>query len=254
MREHPTSERLNDLVDGLLEGHELRATEAHLAGCPACADQVEGLSRLLGSLERLPLEARPPRDLWPGIQSLIAADLIAAERGQAGDPAASLPGDSGRTEGGPAKVLAFPGGRAERASPLRRRLSVTVPQLAAAAAVVALVSAGSVWLTLSGGTAPMAEARDPAAGASPFVVTAATPLDAALGDLEAALTQGRGVLDPGTLAAVEESLATIDQAIREAREALAEDPGSELLNRLLINHQRAKLRVLQQATAGLIRT
>ena len=54
-----------------------------------------------------------------------------------------------------------------------------------------------------------------------------------------------------TILTLEQSLAAIDQAIAEARGALASDPNSGLLNRLLANHQQAKLRVLQRAAAAM---
>jgi len=63
--------------------------------------------------------------------------------------------------------------------------------------------------------------------------------------------QGRGVLSPQTVETLQTSLDAIDDALGEARAALAEDPGSELLNRLIIDHQQAKLRVLQRAAAAI---
>lgn len=243
MSEHPTSERLHDLLDGLLEGVERDATERHLEGCATCADRLAELTALLDALGGLPSEARPVRDLWPEIADRIA-DRIAAGQGGGGG-------------GGPARVLAFPAAGRRDLTHGRRRVSATVPQLAAAAVLVSLLSAGSAWWALSrspGAVAPVAATAGSVEAPVGRVVPAAMPLDVALGDLEMALTEGRDLLDPETLAVLEESLAAIDQAILEAREALASDPNSELLNRLLINHQRAKLRVLQQATAGLIRT
>jgi len=76
--------------------------------------------------------------------------------------------------------------------------------------------------------------------------------EAAASELERILDQGRGLLDPETVATLERSLATIDQAIAEVEEALDADPSSELLARLLVNHQGTRLRVLRQA-ATLVR-
>ena len=65
--------------------------------------------------------------------------------------------------------------------------------------------------------------------------------------LQAIIDQGRDVLSPETLATLETSLRTIDEAIDEVRQALEADPSSELLARLLTNHQQSKLRMLRQA-------
>ena len=49
---------------------------------------------------------------------------------------------------------------------------------------------------------------------------------------------------------IEESLATIDDAMADIESALADDPNSDLLQRMLANHQRMRLGVLQRAAAA----
>jgi hypothetical protein len=73
--------------------------------------------------------------------------------------------------------------------------------------------------------------------------------DAAVVDLERALKQGRGRLDPATIATVEHNLETIDQAIQQAREALAGDPANTYLSSHLIEARRRKLDLLRRAAA-----
>jgi tetratricopeptide (TPR) repeat protein len=73
--------------------------------------------------------------------------------------------------------------------------------------------------------------------------------DAAVADLEKALKQGRGKLDASTIAIVEQNLQTIDQAIAQAREALAADPANSYLSRHLVEARRRKLDLLRRATA-----
>jgi hypothetical protein len=77
--------------------------------------------------------------------------------------------------------------------------------------------------------------------------------DAAVEELEAILASGRQVLAPGTVLVLEESLAEIDEAIEDARTALAADPASQALNRALTNNMRKKLDVLRHA-AGIIQS
>jgi hypothetical protein len=73
--------------------------------------------------------------------------------------------------------------------------------------------------------------------------------DAAVADLERALNQGRGKLDKATIAVVEQNLQTIDQAIAQAREALASDPANSYLSGHLVEARRRKLDLLRRATA-----
>lgn len=67
-------------------------------------------------------------------------------------------------------------------------------------------------------------------------------------DLEQELAERKHTLAPETVAAVERSLRTIEGAIAEAREALARDPGSETLARLLVAGHDQKVELLRQAT------
>jgi hypothetical protein len=67
-------------------------------------------------------------------------------------------------------------------------------------------------------------------------------------DLERQLAERKHTLAPETIAAVERSLRTIETAIAEAREALARDPGSETLARLLVAGHDQKVELLRHAT------
>ena len=67
-------------------------------------------------------------------------------------------------------------------------------------------------------------------------------------DLERELSSRKHTLAPETIAAVERSLRTIDAAIAEARAALARDPASETLARLLVAGHDQKIELLRHAT------
>ena len=73
--------------------------------------------------------------------------------------------------------------------------------------------------------------------------------DAAVLDLERALKDGHGKLDPTTITIVEHNLQTIDEAIRQAREALAADPANSYLSGHLVEARRRKLDLLRRAAA-----
>jgi hypothetical protein len=72
----------------------------------------------------------------------------------------------------------------------------------------------------------------------------------ALAALEQIVAGGRSVLAPETLATIEGSLRTVDAAIADVEQALADDPNSDLLIRMLAAHRRTKLGVLQRAAAA----
>lgn len=228
MDDHIELDRIHDLVDGALTAAEREGMEAHLSACPDCRATAEELAALRAELEALPAEARVPDAVWEGVRARIEG---------------TLPGEGGEA----ARVLPFP-----VAGDVRRRLSLSLPQLAAAASVVALVSAGTVWMALRGpssGVGPSGVATAETVGAARMVSSGEASYRAAAAELEEVLEQGRDLLGPETVAALERSLATIDEAIAEVEAALARDPASPLLARLLVSHQATRLRVLRQAAA-----
>ena len=228
MSGHISTELMHDLVDGLVPDAERERLDAHLRSCAPCSDEVARLRELVDALGGLSGDAAPPAGLWAGIEARIEGTA----------PGAAAP---------EATVLPFPG-----TGDARRRVTLTLPQLAAAAVVVALVSAGLVWTALSGrGPSGQPARADADVGATARMVAAGGGYEAALARLEAVVERGRATLAPETLATLERSLATVDSAIAEVEEALRNDPNSELLSRLLANHQGAKLRVLRHAAARL---
>jgi hypothetical protein len=232
------TDKLSDFLDDELTPEERDAVESHLDGCAACARVLEELKAVTARARAL--ESRPPAgDLWPGI-----AARIDPGRGRV----VQMPPAAGRT-------------RLEG-----RRFSFTMPQLAAAAVLIAVMSGGLAWslrdratsrgAALSGTREAAAKppldndgsdaAPRPAADAVP-VSLADAQYDAAVADLEKALKEGRGRLDPQTITVVEHNLQTIDEAIRQAREALAGDPANTYLSGHLLEARRRKLDLLRRA-------
>jgi hypothetical protein len=251
------TDRLSDYLDGELSADEHRSVESHLRECAQCNAVLNDLKRIVARAQAAGATTRPPQaDLWAGIAERIDARQT---------PAAGVAGVFGN-------VSAFEG----RAS---RRISVTLPQLAAAAIVVAAVSGGLVWQLRPafrgspeglryGNAAPTAamSPADPSTSADvaqPFraatadgsdarietVGMADAQYDAAVADLEKALKAGRGRLDGSTIAIVEHNLQIIDQAINQAREALVTDPANSYLSSHLVETRRRKLDLLRRATA-----
>lgn len=218
-------QRLSDYLDGELSGDERHRLEAALEGDAELRRVVDELRAVKEAAACLGHE-EPHTDLWPGIEARV------------------------RAEGGAREGVEVVDLGATRA---RRRVSFTIPQLAAAAVGLLLVGSVSVWLAIGPGGA--GTTPEIAGGTSPDVGFVSLPpaegpeltYELAIRDLEEKLQLGRGQLEPQTVEAVERSLATIDRAIARAQEALEADPASVYLNRHLADARARKLRVLQQA-------
>ena len=218
------TDRLSEYLDDELDHAEWAALEAHLEGCEACRETLAELRAVVAGAAMLP-DREPDRDLWPGIEN----------------------GLTPRSRSRPAR---FDGDVPIISLADRRRVTVTVPQLVAAAIALVLFSAGGVWLALSGSTAgpqSVAVAPRPAAAGQP-AVTLTSAYEQAVNELEGEFARRRTELDPETIVVVERNLAIIDQAIAEARAALAADPSSEFLNSHLAENMRRKVDLLRTAT------
>jgi hypothetical protein len=242
------TDRLSDYLDGELSADEQRALESHLRTCAPCAAVLNDLKRVVARAQAAGAAARPPQaDLWAG----IAERIDASRTWNAG----AVPLDN---------VATFRG-RAPR------RIAFTLPQLAAAAIVVAAVSGGLAWQVAQPAGRPEGlhyNSSEPSADARSGRDTSSADLqvrpddvdietvgladaqyDAAVADLEKALKTGRGKLDSSTIAIVEHNLEIIDQAINQAREALVGDPANTYLSSHLVEARRRKLDLLRRATA-----
>ena len=235
------TERLSEYLDGELSWNDQADLEAHLDQCAECGAVLADLRRVVARADGLEDQA-PNRELWTGI-----VETIEAER----PPTAGVLDIRGRV------------GVGAQHRPWQRRLTFSVPQLAAAGIATVLMSAGAAWLALSigapgatdlAGTEAGAPSRVPQlVGPPPGVSTAAAEMpliakyDMAIEDLEEALRIGEGNLDPATVATLRHSLAVIDRAIDEARAALAADPGSAYLNSHLADTMRRKMDLLRYA-------
>jgi hypothetical protein len=200
-------ERMSTFLDGELSSREAQAVEEHLrecAGCRSVRDELEEVRRRARALREL----EPERDLWPQIEERLGEDPLVE------------------------KVIPLKAGwRASR--PLehgRRRLAVTLPQVAAAALV--LVAGG--WLAGSG-LAPRGAAEG---GVAPVegVARLASDLPGVPGTLSQELATlerhvlGRlDTLSPETRSTLLRNLEVIDRAIRESLDALSQEPGSAYL-------------------------
>lgn len=238
------SERLSEYVDGEMGWDDQAKLETHLSECATCASTLADLRRVVAQADGL--EDRPlSGDLWSGVLARIESQA-GAERDAGADVV-----DIRRRVGAELR-------------PWQRRVSLSVPQLAAASVAMILMSAGAAWIALSdrsadvtataGSTASgVATTEAPVLAPPPGLTLAGTdvPLvtkyETAIADLEEALRLGEGTLESETLATLRRSLMVIDHAIEEAREALAADPQSAYLNAYLADTMRRKVNLLRYA-------
>jgi hypothetical protein len=225
MSEHWT-ERLSDYLDGDLSPAERATCVEHLRACDDCAAVLDELRELTAAAALLP-DIPPSRDLWPGIEANLT------------------PREAGRAPGTAPSADAVPISRS------RRWITMSIPQLAAAAIALVLFSVSGVYLAMSGGAGP----RMPGATAltAPGPGTATPVLftdqyDALVTDLEAEFLRRRDELDPETVRVIEQNLLIIERAISDARQALEADPSSGFLNSYVAGAMRRKVELLRQAT------
>lgn len=206
---HPTFEELSDFVDGRLTAASGRELETHLALCARCGHDRDRLEALLHRSRALPAEIAPPPEIWSAVQQRMAAAPSLGTRRVWLLAAAAL--------------LLVAVSSAVTALLVRRPQAVAVrrPEPAAPVAVVRLpVSARAVD----------------------------ADYQAVIRELDESLAQRRSQLSPATIAKVEASLRVVDQAIGEARRALAADPANRDLVDLLAASYERKLELLRRAS------
>ncbi|MEO8227040.1 MAG: zf-HC2 domain-containing protein [Gemmatimonadota bacterium] len=218
------TDQMSEYLDGELPPHEHAALEAHVGQCAECARTLAELRSVVARAASL--GDRPPaRDLWPGIAAMLGSDGAVTPT--------------------------------RRTPP--RRFSFSVPQLAAAAAVIVALTGGGVWVlrpstrqelpvTATAAPAP-APARSATVRNAASRPTANQTYDAAVSDLQDVLAAGRGRLDTATVRIIEKNLMTIDSAVSAARRAVQADPANGFLNEYLAHTMRRKIDLLRQAAA-----
>jgi tetratricopeptide (TPR) repeat protein len=225
-----TQDVFTDRLSEYLDNEDMRATdraaiEAHLTACAECRATLAELRAVAAVAASLP--DRPPTDdLWSGVANRLQADSL---------------------------VVPF-------RRPEARRFSFTLPQLVAAGLALMVLSGGMVWVSRSGdpraSLPPVVAERMPGPPIEPAIEEPISPasfadaqFDQAIADLERALAENRGRLDPETVRILEENLQSIDQAIEQSRKALRADPANVYLNNHFAESRNRKLALLRRASA-----
>ena len=212
---------LDDYVTGDLTEEARPPVEDHVASCALCADEVESLKRILTRAAELPKSIDPPADAWSNIRSAISRDESAVKA------------DSSLT----------------RSGILQRRYV-----LAAAGVLIAVLSSVGTTLYMNSHSrvSDVDAAANSSAEAMPATLAAFTIEEnnylRTASMLQDLLDQQEASLAPETVAQLKASLRTIDEAILEARNALARDPANKLLVQMLTASYRQKVDLLRRTT------
>lgn len=209
------TDRLSEYIDGDLAADEQGQCAAHLDVCAECRGVAAELRSVIAAVKG-EADVYPDRELWPAVVAAIAP----------------------RTQ---------------------RRYQFTLGQLALAASLLIAVTAGVAYVAAGrsiGRTFPVeptvraeAEAQTVLAAGVARANFADAQYDQAVLDLEQVLVDMRDQLDPRTVLIIERNLATIDEAIAQARAALDADPANTFLNSHLADARRKKIELLRRATS-----
>jgi anti-sigma-K factor RskA len=211
---------LDDYVTGDLSEDARGSVADHVATCAICSAEVEDLKRVITRASELPKSIDPPTDAWTNIRAAIDRDRAAAA-----------------TE----SVVS-------RKSQWRRPA-----MLAAAAAIVAAIMSSaltSLYLNSRSHDLSQTASRGDSAGSvtlASFTIEENNYLRTAAA-LQDVLDQQETSLAPETVVQLKASLRTIDEAILEARNALARDPSNKLLVEMLSANYRQKVDLLRRST------
>ncbi len=197
-----------------------------------------GLAETVAALNALPAEAAPPRDLWPEIQARIAAERQPRHLGIASTDG-SLTHKSWWSH------------------------TVSIPWAIAASLLLASAIGLGTWQLAQTGSVAQVASDDTTSemgelgesGESGVLRTVADDFsspdyDQAVVGLREVYEAGKERLAPETVEVLEQSLAAIDQAIDEAKAAIAADPARDEVRKVLYNNMNRKLGVLRQAAAA----
>jgi len=209
---------LDDYVTGELTEDARGPVADHIAACEICSAEVESLKGILARAADLPRSIEPPAEAWLNIRSAIERDKEA------------VAADHRTSENSWRRPYA----------------------LAAAVVLAAVLSSGGTALYLNSrgtGSSPVI-ATNTGNGSTPATFVAFTIEEnnylrnvAVLQDL---LDQQEALLAPETVAQLKASLRTIDEAILEARSALARDPANKMLIEMLSGTYRQKMDLMRR--------
>lgn len=216
------TDRLSDYLDDALTPSDRRDLEAHLQDCATCAEVLADLRAIVEGARAISardVERGPEADLWPGIEARLR------DR-----PMQEVPRNSAAWSG--------------------HRYSVSLRQVAAASIAVVALTASAIWFAHDWGRREVLARGASGGGRIAAVPASSAPAEAALNGIESLkqlLDERRQRLDPSTLRTIEESLASVEAAVEQARLALEADPDDPYLVAHLEELTKRQLDLLRRA-------
>lgn len=254
-----------DYFEGELDDARRSMVEAHASSCARCQGLIRDIASIQQTAANLP-DLTPSRDLWQGIEARIQPLVVSIgerherhglSRRMLGLAAAALvvisssityvvtkPPVPGSKK--PVRVVEAPRelpvpGSTDEIGPTP---ATTIGEPAAAAPVESQ-PAVTPRRAPSIGSASVSPGGSLASSKKTQLSAAELALAPEIAQLQQALSQKRGQLDPSTVKVVEDNLALIDAAVKQARAALMRDPASGFLTEQLDNALHKKVELLR---------
>lgn len=252
-----------DYFEGELDDAARSMVEAHASSCARCQGLIRDLKGITDAASKLPV-LEPSRDLWKGIEARIEPAVVPISyrregihlsRRVIGLAAAMLIVVSSSVTYVAARRSTKP--RVVVSNPSETFTPTNEIEPSAPPSVVPSAPAQAEGAPAPRVEAPAPSTRRPSVGAAPArsrgtslaSVKPLSPAEAALApeivQLQQMLRQRRDKLDPSTIKVVEDNLALIDAAVKQARAALMHDPASGFLTEQLDNALQKKVELLR---------
>jgi len=254
-----------DYFEGELSAATHSMVEAHAASCARCQGLIRDLRGITDAASKLPV-LEPSRDLWKGIEARIEPAVVPISyrregihlsRRIIGLAAAMLIVVSSSvtyvatrsTTKRPVRVTDNPSDVFTPTNEIAPAPSIATPEPAPEASAPETPAAPRVETRTPKARPNVGSAPAGSRGTSLASVKPLSPAEAALApeivQLQQMLKQRRDKLEPSTIKVVEDNLALIDAAVKQARAALMHDPASGFLTEQLDNALQKKVELLR---------
>jgi hypothetical protein len=242
------------------------SVERHLSECVRCTSLVRDLENITKEASSLP-DLVPSRDLWAGIESRIAAPVIALGATPVGQrklspawmgiaAAALIVSTAGITYTLTARTIRSNGVAPATSTVAQTQPSAATPEMETVSPEPAgSIDTGNPVSSVSSRLAQNASVPTSRRGVQATLASQTQPetssSDAIYGKqielLQNVVQQRKAQLDPATVAIIERNLQIIDAAIEQSKAALRRDPASRMLSEQLTHALDKKVELLRTA-------